>query len=93
MDVSALRKLIGDGKIARVTFIKRSDGSERKMVCRTGVKKGVTGRGSAYDPETKNLLTVFDMQKRAFRTIPAENVIEVRARKKQTKWGTVPTRS
>lgn len=51
------------------------------MVCRTGVKKGVTGKGSAYNPEDKNLLTVFDMEKNAFRTIPAENVVEVRARK------------
>ena len=83
MDVSRLKSLIGDGKIARVTFIKRSDGSERKMICRTGVKKGLTGRGAAYDPESKNLLTVFDMEKGAYRTIPCENVIEVQARKER----------
>jgi hypothetical protein len=81
MELSKLRELVGDGKIAAVTFIKRSNGEERKMLCRTGVKKGVTGRGAAYDPATKNLLTVFDMEKQAFRTIPAENVVEIHARK------------
>jgi hypothetical protein len=83
MELSKLKELIGDGKIAGVTFIKRSDGSLRHMLCRTGVRKGVTGRGAAYDPASKGLLTVFDMEKEAFRTIPAENVVEVRARKHQ----------
>jgi hypothetical protein len=86
MDVSQLKKLIGNGKIASVTFIKRSDGSERRMVCRTGVKKGVSGKGAAYDAESKNLLTVYDMEKQAFRTIPAENVVEVRAQKRHVKF-------
>ncbi len=87
MDVSELRKFLDGGKIARVTFVKRTDGTQRDMVCRTGVKKGVTGRGAAYDPESKGLVTVFDMQKQAFRTIPCENVIEVRARKQHMKFG------
>lgn len=86
MDVSELKRLIGNGKIACVTFVKRTDGTERKMVCRTGVRKGLTGGGSNYDPESKGLLTVFDMQKQAYRTIPAENVVEVSARKKHMKF-------
>lgn len=81
MELSKLQSLIGDGKIASVKFIKRSNGEIRQMICRTGVRKGITGRGAAYDSASKNLLTVFDMQKRAYRTIPAENVIEVQARK------------
>jgi hypothetical protein len=81
MELSRLKELVGDGKIAAVTFIKRTNGEERRMICRTGVKKGVTGRGAAYDPNTKNLLTVYDMEKQAFRTIPAENVVEIHARK------------
>lgn len=81
MDVSALKKLVGDGKIFSCRFIKRSDGTVRRMVARTGVKIGVTGKGSAYDPEAKGLLTVYDMEKRGFRTIPSENVIEVHVRK------------
>ncbi len=86
MDVSKLKSLVGRNQIFSVTFIKRTDGTERKMVCRTGVRKGVTGGGAAYDPESKNLLTVFDMEKRAFRTIPCENVIEVKARRHVTRF-------
>lgn len=81
MELSLLKSLVSGGKIARVTFIKRSDGQERKMLCRTGVRKGITGKGSSYDPESKGLLTVFDMEKLGYRTIPAENVVEVVARK------------
>jgi hypothetical protein len=81
MELSRLRELLGEGKIAAVTFIKRSDGKKRRMLCRTGVKKGITGKGSSYDAASKNLLTVFDMEKQAYRTIPAENVVEVTARK------------
>jgi hypothetical protein len=87
MDVSKLKSLLDGGKIARVVFIKRSDGKERRMLCRTGVKKGVTGEGLNYDPELKNLLPVFDMEKRGFRMIPAENVVEVHARKHHLKFG------
>jgi hypothetical protein len=82
MELSRLRQLIANGKIASVTFVKRSDGTERKMLCRTGVRKGLTGRGPNYDPESKNLLTVFDMEKKAYRTIPAENVVEITAQKR-----------
>jgi hypothetical protein len=86
MDLSELKRLVANGKIFSVVFVKRTDGTERKMICRTGVRKGVTGRGSTYDPESKNLLTVFDMEKEAFRTIPAEGVVEVRARKRHLKF-------
>jgi hypothetical protein len=81
MQVSELKSLIGNGKIASVTFIKRTDGTERRMLCRTGVKLGAKGSGErAYDPESKNLLLVYDMQKHGYRMIPAESVLEVRAR-------------
>lgn len=80
MQVSELKSLIGNGKIASVTFIKRTDGQKRRMICRTGVKIGLTAADRPYDPETKNLLPVFDMEKGAYRMIPAENVLEVRSR-------------
>ena len=85
MELSKLKSLVSDGLIFSVTFIKRSDGRERKMLARMGVKKGVTGRGSSYDPESKNLLTVFDMQKQAFRTVPVENILELRVKKHHMK--------
>ena len=83
MEVSELRRLVGDGKIFSCTFVKRSDHSVRRMVARTGVKLGLTGKGSAYDPESKGLLTVYDMEKKGYRTIPSENVVEIRAHKEQ----------
>lgn len=33
----------------------------REMVCRVGVKKGVKGVGSGYDPKDYRLITVYDM--------------------------------
>ncbi len=56
------------GKIFSVFFTKK-DGSERKLVGRIGVKKGVTGVGLKYDPKERGLLTVFDLQKDEFRTV------------------------
>lgn len=56
------------GKIASCLFIKKN-GEERKMIFRTGVKKGVKGVGMSYNPAEYNLLTVFDMQKGEFRHI------------------------
>ncbi|RKY40186.1 MAG: hypothetical protein DRP85_09075 [Candidatus Makaraimicrobium thalassicum] len=75
-----ISSLIGstNGTIFSVTFIKRTTGEERKMVCRTGVKKGVKGVGMSYDPKEKDLIVVFDMQKRGFRMIPLENVKELK---------------
>ena len=45
----------------------KSDGSYRKWVARTGVKKGVKGVGRKNTKE--NLVTVFDMQINQFRTL------------------------
>lgn len=56
---------IADGKIFRVDFIKRSDGTERRIVCRKGVKEFVSGEGAAYDPKEKNLVCVWDCTKYA----------------------------
>ena len=61
------------GHIFTAEFIKK-DGSVRKMNCRLSVKKGVTGKGMAYNPMDKALLGVFDMQKEAFRMINVETL-------------------
>ena len=39
----------------------KKDGSERKMSCRRGVRKGVSGVGMKFDPISKGLLPVYDM--------------------------------
>ena len=51
--------------IFSVTFIKK-DGSERTMVARLHVKKGLNGKGMGYNPVEKGLLPVWDMQKKRF---------------------------
>ena len=50
------------GRLFSVVFTKK-DGSERSMVCRRSVKKGVTGKGLKFDPSARGLLPVFDMNK------------------------------
>lgn len=66
-------RMIPKGKIFSVEFIKK-DGSNRTMNCRVGVRKGVKGIGLKYNPIDKGLLTVYDMNKRDFRTINAKTI-------------------
>ena len=72
----ALKKVLGDGKVFTVVFVKK-DGSIRKMNARLGVKKGVKGVGMSFDPYSKNLLPVYDMQKKGFRMINADTLIKI----------------
>lgn len=67
-----------EGKIISVDFIKRTTGEKRTMNCRFGVKKGITGAGMKYDPLEHGLIPVFDMQKKAFRMINLDTVLEIR---------------
>tara|TARA_R110002074_G_scaffold402332_1_gene607507 strand:+ start:14955 stop:15476 length:522 start_codon:yes stop_codon:yes gene_type:complete len=69
-----LKKLVSDGKIFHVEFIKRSTGELRKMRCRIGVKKHLKGGGKAYSTKAKQLLTVFDMEANGYRSIPVEGI-------------------
>ncbi|MEM4258080.1 MAG: hypothetical protein QXL17_02875 [Candidatus Thermoplasmatota archaeon] len=43
-----------------VTFVKRTNGEVRKMNCRINVHKFDTGVGMKYDPDKKNLLSVWE---------------------------------
>jgi hypothetical protein len=63
------------GKIFFVEFLKK-DGSVRRMTARRSVTKGVTGKGMAYRPLGKGLLTVFDMDKGAFRQVNLLKVVK-----------------
>jgi hypothetical protein len=65
------------GKIFSVHFIKK-DNTERKMVCRTGVKKNLTGEGLAFDPIEKNLVSVWDMQANGYRFIPVDRILSIK---------------
>lgn len=70
------------GKIFRVVFSRRSDGRQREMVCRTGVKAHQSGGTILFNPISRNLFSVYDVQKKAYRFIPLENVICIRFAKK-----------
>lgn len=74
LNLKNLKNLVSDGTIFSVEFIKRSNGELRKMVCRLGVKKHLRGGDKAYDAKQHNLLTVFDMEKEGYRSIPVESI-------------------
>jgi len=64
-------------KIFSVQFVKK-DGTIRDMVCRTGVKKDLKGIGLNYDPISKGLLCVFDMQKNGYRMINVNTITKIK---------------
>ena len=59
------------GKISVAWFIKQ-DGTPRKMVFRTKVKKGVKGVGRNFDPDEKGLVGVYDMEHAVNKEDPEE---------------------
>ena len=77
-DYDRIKKILGTGKISYVEFYKK-DGSLRKMLGRTGVKKDVKGVGLSYVPEEKNLMVFRDMQKQAHRMINVDTIKTIKA--------------
>jgi hypothetical protein len=72
-----------NGRFFSVKFIK-ADGSTRKMVARIGVKKHLRG-GESTVSHKDYLLTVFDVQKKAYRNINLDKVFEFNREKVLTK--------
>jgi hypothetical protein len=68
---------LNDGRIFGVHFVKRTTGEVRHMVCRTGVTKHLKGGDKSYDAAAKKLLTVYDVQKEGYRSIPLDAVIKI----------------
>lgn len=74
-----------DGKAVTVTFTRRTDdkktgakaGDLRTLNGRLGVKKHLKGGVLAYNPADYKLLTIFDLQKQDYRSIPLDTVSEV----------------
>lgn len=72
------------GKLFSVRFAKRSDGSVRTMCCRTGVANRRQGGSLAFDPASKGLILVFDMNigtaggQGAYRMIPIEGLLQIK---------------
>lgn len=65
------------GHIFAVEFVKRTDGTLRKMTCRTGVTKGTQGGSMGYEPSEHDLLSVYDVEKKGFRSIPVDAVLHL----------------
>lgn len=78
------------GKFFTVEFVKRTTGEIRKMNCRTGVSKGVTGVGKLYEPEEKGLITVWDTQAKNFRSISLEGIITVTSQGVEWRYEYIP---
>lgn len=71
-------KLVNSGKIFWVEFLKK-DGTIRCMRARTHVKSYLKGGQRKYDPTNYNLVPVFDMDKKEYRTFSLHKVIELHA--------------
>lgn len=86
LSIDEFVKRTSNGHIFTTEFVKRTTGELRVMNCRRGVSKGVKGVGMSYDPAAKALLTVFDMQKGAFRMINLEDLRALRLDGKKYTW-------
>ena len=67
-----------NGRIFTVEFIKRTTGELRVMNCRRGVSKNVKGVGLAFDPGTKALMGVWDMQANAHRFVSLDSLVALK---------------
>lgn len=72
------------GRIFTVYFRKRTDGRFRKMRCRLGVSKYINGNGLRFDPNSRGLQVVFDLQKKAYRMIDLNTIYRIKANGKDT---------
>jgi hypothetical protein len=79
LKLSEARQVIrsAKGKIFSATFVKKN-GDIRVMTARTGVKKDLKGTGMKYDPAAYNLISVFDMNKRQYRSINLNTLLNLR---------------
>jgi hypothetical protein len=65
------------GRIFALTFIKRTTGERRDMVCRLGVTAHLKGGKPGYDAKAKGLLVVFDLDRADYRAVPVEGITRV----------------
>ena len=82
MDREDLLKIIGDGKFFSCEFIK-ADGSVRKLRGRLGVKLGQKGGVKPFNDAEKSIITVWDLDKKAYRSFRVDRLRNVRAHHKE----------
>lgn len=66
------------GKMFTVTFIKKSNGEKRTMNARLGVKAYLRGGVLPYDPNTKGLIPVYDIQTKDYRMINIQGIVNLK---------------
>lgn len=83
MKAQKLKAIVGN-KFFGVTFIKKSTNKPRRMLCKLGVQsklsptsKGLTDT-QKKSKEKNNLLTVYSVKDKAYRTVACDNLVEVR---------------
>lgn len=66
-----------NGHIFSCIFVKK-DNTLRKMVARLGVRKGVSGEGMSWNPLDRDMIPAYDMQKRDWRMINLNSMVQAR---------------
>lgn len=79
MDIHEFRREV-KGKFFKAIFIKK-DGTLREMTCRFGVTKHLKGGEKPYNAEALGLWTVFDVEKKAYRSIDTKTLIALKCGK------------
>lgn len=71
-------EIIKSKRIFSAEFIKK-DGSIRKIVGRTGVKKHLkpNAKPQAYNPKERGYVTIYDFQKKDYRLVNLQTLIRV----------------
>lgn len=62
-----------NGQFFSLVFVKK-DGSDRAMTARTGVSKGVTGKGLKYDPADYGMVCLYDTAAKGHRMVQLDTV-------------------
>ena len=81
MTKTEIKKMVGN-QFFSATFVKRN-GEVRSMLCRLGVKKYLKGGEKRYDYD--DLMTVYDVKKKGYRTINLNTLMQVKAMGKVVK--------
>ena len=74
---AVLLLLASAGKVFTVTYVKRTDGCNRVMNARLGVRKELKSSKRNYKPALNGLICVFDMQKKAYRSVDANTILSL----------------
>ena len=81
MNIQAFKNEV-KGNFFRACFVKK-DGTIREITARFGVKKYLKGGELSYSPEDRGYIVVFDVEKKAYRTINLEKLIYLKYNNKE----------